>query len=348
MARTLVIAGILIAVGALLALLPVRVPHTISVPGKVYPAQEWTLLRDASGAMGAVLRDHARGTVESYSASQFVRGDAVRVNFAHALHPTAEVSVGDTIASIYSNETERQLSELTGDLASVLSTLEVYATGEKPAIVQQAEAQVERARELVRQQQAIVDRLRTLQANDHASLQELQIAETQLGVYESDLRIALATLEAARTGEKPEQLNLTRTEAEALRREISMLQDRLDMFTIRSPISGMAVRSFGPDTLLTVKSNVSYVVVMPVPWRRFAIVDKGQPVEVQLPRGDGSIRSTISQFADGVHQVNGQPVVMASALVADQTHSLIPGAIVSCSIETGRVSLLEFVRRALW
>src|SRR5690606_13156678 len=132
-----------------------------------------------------------------------------------------------------------------------------------------------------------------------------------------ELDIALAGLETARTGEKPQQIDLTRTEAEALQREIQMLQDRLGMYTITSPISGIAVRSFGPDTLLTVKDNVSYVVVMPVPWNRFEVVEPGQEVKVRLPRSGGTVTSTIAHFGDNVHTINGQAVVMATALVTD-------------------------------
>lgn len=347
MARTLVISGVVLLAAAALVLLPIRVPHSVSVSGRAYPAQEWTLLRDASGALGSVLRDNTRGTVESYSVNQFVRGDAVRVSFAPRIRPSVAIAQGDTIASIYSNETERQLSALTGDLATVLSTLDVYASGEKPSIVQQAEAQVERARERVRRQQAAVERLRVLRQNDHASAQELEFAEMELGVFRSELDIALAELETARTGEKPQQIELTRTEAEALRKEIQMLQDRLSMYTITAPISGIAVRSYGPDTLLTVKDNVSYVVVMPVPWNQFEAVEPEQTVEIRLPRSGGTVTSTIAHFGDTVHVVNGEAVVMATAFVTDRGASLIPGAFVSCSINTGSVSVLEYLRRVL-
>lgn len=347
MARTLLISAILVLAAVVLVVLPVQVPHSFNVPGKVLPAQEWTLLRDASGALGAVLRDHSRGTVESYSASQFVRGDAVRVTFDSRLVPAVSISAGDTIASIYSNETERQISQLSGQLDAMLSMLQFYSTGEKEAIIQEAQAQVNRARELVKQQQVTVDRLRILRSNNHASEQELHLAETQLGVYKSELEIALAELSVVQTGAKPEQLNLTRTEADALRAEIAKLQDRLNMYTLTSPISGMAVRSFGPDTLLTIKSNTEFVVVMPVPWSRYEIVERGQGVAVEMPKRGGRLESTISQFGDAVHTVNGQPVVMATAFVTDPSQSLIPGAIVSCSIETGKVSLLEYLRRVL-
>ena len=347
MARTLVITGVVVLVAALLLLLPVRIPHSISVAGRVYPAMEWTLLRDDSGALGSVLRDHLRGTVDSYSVSQFVRGDAVRVTFDPSLRPNAGVVTGDTIASIYSNETERQLSELNGSLAAALSMFDVFSTGEKESIVAEARARVARAREQVEKQELAVERLRALVANNHASAQELEFAEMQLGVYQSDMAIAQADLETAQTGAKPAQLELTRTEANALRQQIETLQDRLEMFTIRSPITGVAVRSFGPDTLLTIKDTTAFVVVMPVPWAQYEYVSPGQEVKVRMPGTSGASESTVRQFGDSVHLLNGAPVVMATAFVSDNAANLIPGAIVSCSINTGRISILQYLRRLI-
>ena len=61
-----------------------------------------------------------------------------------------------------------------------------------------------------------------------------------------------ADLDVVQTGAKPQQLDLTRAEAAALRDEIATLYDRLNLFTITAPIAGVVVRSFGSDTLLTV------------------------------------------------------------------------------------------------
>jgi hypothetical protein len=285
--------------------------------------------------------------VEAYSVSQFVRGDAIHVSFDSGLRPKSGVVAGDTIASIYSNETERQLSQLRGDLAAALSMLNVYSTGEKESIVMEARARVQRAQEQIDRQSLAVERLQSLVANKHASPQELEFAEMQLGVYRSDKAIAEADLQTALTGAKPEQIELTRTEAEALRREIQMLQDRLNMFTITSPISGIAVRSFGPDTLLTVKDTTAYVVVMPVPWSQYAYVSTGQDVAVTLPGARTTTSSTVRQFGDTVHIVNGEAVVMATAFLRGDSTNPIPGAIVPCSISTGKVSILEYVRRVL-
>ena len=59
-------------------------------------------------------------------------------------------------------------------------------------------------------------------------------------------------LVVVQTGAKPQQLDLMSTEAAALQNEIATLNDRLNRFTMTTPIPGTVVRSFGPDTLLQV------------------------------------------------------------------------------------------------
>ena len=346
MARTLLISAAVVLLAVTLVVLPVEVPYTVSVPGKVYPAKEWVLIRDVD-AVGAMLRDHVAGNVESYSINRFERGDAVRLRLRADLEPHTKVSTGDTIGTIYSNETERQLAALSGDLAAATSALKLYAAGEKEPVVREAQKRVERANAAVRQQEKEVERLRRLHERQHAAEQQLELAETQLELLSNDVQIAEAALEAAQTGAKQEQIDLTRTEAEALRSQIAKLQDRLDMYTIRSPIAGAAIRSFGSDTLLTVRDTTAYVVVMPVPFDSYAYVQEDQSVEISMPSSDQAVEGQIHYFGDEVHVLNGEQVLMTTAVVNQPAPSLIPGAMATCTIRTGKISLLEYLRRLI-
>ena len=156
--------AVIIAVVALVGVLflPISVPLRLVVPGKIMPAREWTLLRDQEGSIGALLRDHTQGTVQSYALNRFERGDVVRLTLHPAIRPRVYVEAGDTIASISSSETERQLAQLTGELSTVLASLEVYASGEKVSIVDKARTQLARAEEQARQHDSELARLREL------------------------------------------------------------------------------------------------------------------------------------------------------------------------------------------
>lgn len=346
--RSLVVIALLVVAVAALLFLPVQVPYNLSVPGKVMPAREWLLVRDQEGSIGALLRDNMLGSVQSYNVNRFERGDAVRFTLARALEPRTTVAAGDTVGSIYSNETERQLASLSGDLAETLSTLDLYTSGEKEAIIREADLRLQRAQEQLRQHEKELNRLRQLRERELISAQDLELAESQWELYQDDIEIAQAQLEAVRSGAKPQQVALARTRADALQKQIEKLNERIDLYTITTPISGLAVRSFGGDTLLTVRDTTSFVVAMPIPWRDAHLIEPGQEVVVQIRGRTMRAVGHIRQIGDSVHLLNGQQVLLATAFVTQAGAALMPGAITECTIPTGEVSLWEYVRRALF
>ena len=345
MIRFLSVLAILAAAAVVVLLLPFEVPYTISTVGKVIPAREWLLVRSDNGALGTLLRDNVRGTVASYDLHQFERGDAVQFELNPALKSSMILAVGDTIGRIYSNETRRRLAELSGRLAAANSTLSLHASGEKPAILAQARTQIERAEEQARLQRQEVQRLRQLYDRKLISASEIEAAQSLLQIFDADVEIARAGLEAVRTGAKPELLTLARTEAESHRMEIDVLTERLDMFTIRSPIAGVAVPSYGADTLLVLRDTSSFLVVMPLPWSEFRLLKKDQDVSIELPGLSGPLKGHVVSLGDTFHRLQGRQVLLVMALLEPSSAGTISGALAACSIATGRVSLFEYVKR---
>ncbi len=336
--------AILVAVIALVGVivLPISVPLTLVVPGKIVPAREWTLLRDQEGAIGALLRDHAQGTVQSYTFNRFERGDAVRLTVHPNIQPHTLVEAGDTLATLFSSETQRQLTQLTGQLAAVLASLDLFATGEKTAIVEEARTQLARSEELAAQNSKVLERLRALRERDLIAEQDLELSESQQRVLEADIAAARARLDVVQTGAKPQQLALTRTEAAALRDEIATLNDRVNLFTITAPLSGMVVRSFGPDTLLQVLDTSDHVVVMPVPWPEHQDLVREQAVTIDIVGTATQVQGRLQQLGDVVHVLQGQQVMLVTAAIDDVT-ALPPGAMAQCTIANGSVRLSAYL-----
>ncbi len=336
------ILAVVALVGVLL--LPISVPLSIVVPGKILPAREWTLIRDQEGSIGAILRDHALGAVQSYTFNRFERGDVVRLTLHPAIRPHAHVEVGDTLASIFSSETQQQLAELTGELSTILASLDLYATGEKASIVEEARTQLARAEERAHQNHRVLARLRTLREQALIAEQDLEVAESQQRVLEADIAAARARLDVVQTGAKQQQLDLTHTEAAALRDEIATLNDRMNLFTITAPISGMVVRSFGSDTLLQMIDMTEYVVVMPVPWLAHRDLVPDQEVDVEVFGASTPVKGHLQQLGDAIHLINGQQVMLVTASI-DDALDIPPGAMARCTIANGSVPLREYLRR---
>ena len=347
MIRFLSVLAILAAAAVVVLLLPLEVPYTISTVGKVIPAREWLLVRSDNGAIGTLLRDNLRGTVASYDLHQFERGDAVQFELDPGVKSRTMLAEGDTVGRIYSNETRRRLAELSGRLAAAKSTLSLHASGEKPAILAQAQKQIERAEEQARQQRQEVQRLRQLYDRKLISASQIEAAQSLLQIFDADVAIAQAELDALRTGAKPEQLALARTEAESHRMEIAVLTERLDMFTIRSPISGMAVSSYGADTLLILRDMSSFLVVMPLVWNEYRLLEADQAVSVELPGLPDRVKGRVLSLGDTFHRLHGRQVLLVTALLESSSAEAMSGALASCSIETGRISLFEYFKRKM-
>lgn len=334
----LVLAGVL--------LMPFEVTLDFDVPGKVLPQHEWTLVRNQEGAISSMLRNNTHGTVDRYAFNRFERGDAVRLQIRPSVVPHSKIEMGDTLASFLSAETDRQMAQLSGEFSAALASLDLFSTGEKPSTINEAEMQLEAAQERAAQNEKIILRLRVLRERDLISEQELEIAESQQRVLHTDVATAQARLDVVRTGAKPQQLALTRTEAAALEAEIAALNQRINLFTITSPIDGTVVRTYSSDTLLQVVDTSFLSVVMPIPWDAHSDLTIGQSVDIVFPGAKDVIQGEITQLGDSVHQLNGQQVFLVTASIQND-HNIPIGMLANCKIEQGRVLLREYVVQSI-
>jgi hypothetical protein len=279
--------------------------------------------------------------------NRFAGGDAARLTLESRLQAGSSVHEGDTLASIYSNEVARQYSELLGRLRVAMASLDLYATGEKPAIIEEERVRMLQAVELAAQHQLELNRLRQLRSQSLISEQEIELAESEQRVLEAGVEVARARFESVSSGAKPEQIDLTRAEVGSLQEEIDDIRERLRLSTITSPVSGRVARSFGADTLISVNDTTAFVVMMALPLHRFDLVEIGDTVHVQATGAPEDLIAVVSQLGDEVHVMNGHQVVLVDARIMDPPRRLLPGSSVTCRIVLGRVPILEFIRQNL-
>lgn len=337
--------GLIAALLAGILALPVQVPYSVSGDGIVLPAHEWLLVRDQDGSIGTLLRDNVLASVRSADMHRFERGDAVSFRIDPSIGLRSPVEAGDTILRIRSNETERRLAALAGQLAAAESAVSVYASGEKDAVVAGAQRNLDRFVEEAELARKEVDRLRRLSDSRLVSEQDLETAESRLSVLETEAAIARAELDAVQTGAKEEQLDLARSEADARRRELATVSERIELLTIRTPISGVAVRSFGADTLLTIRDTSAVVVAVPIPWKEAGILRRGQTARIDLQGVSLTLQGRIVGFDETVRRLRSEQVVVATILIDAPPRETIVGAIARCEIEADPVRLFEYARR---
>lgn len=345
MIRFVSMIAILAVVLAGVLALPIQVPYTVSTMGKVLPAAEWVLVRDEGGSIGTLLRDNLTGTVRRSDVHHFERGDAVRFELSPVMYSQAHVAEGDTVLHIRSNETHRQLAVLSGQVAAAQSAVALHASGEKDAVVEGAERKLARAVERARQQQKNLERLRALRERQLIAEQELEDAASQLDIFQAEADMARAELDVVRTGSKREELNLAETTVEARLQEMRMLSDRLSMQTILAPIAGVAVRSYGSDTLLTIRDTSAAVIVMPVTWDDLSTLKINQQVRILIDRSSNEVEGRVIEIGDTIQRLGREQIVMVTARIDRMPAPMVTGRIVRCRIETDPVRLFEYVRR---
>ncbi|MEL6614736.1 MAG: hypothetical protein AAFQ43_03310, partial [Bacteroidota bacterium] len=334
--------------------------------------QDWVLVRTASGAVTATLRDHRSGAVSTTFAAEPARGDAVQFDLGPVASREA-VEAGDVVGTVASGEAALRLSAVRGEIEQAEAELRRSGAGEKAEVVQTARQEVRRAEaEAARmdaeiaeaeasraQAEATATRQRQLVSDGLASDAVLEDAESALRVAEAGVETARARaraaqarvattqarVRAAQAGERPEDGAVVRARIDALEREARSLLRREEMGTLVSPISGRVGRVFSPDTLLLVSDTSAFHVLLPVRWSDRDRVRAGRTVRLQTASGEPEAR--VVDVREAAAPQAGQAYLVATAEVVSGADHLTPGLLVRAAIEAEPKTPLEHVRAAI-
>lgn len=250
---------------------------------------------------------------------------------------------GDTIATIYSSETEENLADLTGQLSTLRAALAVDSKGEKESIVREYELRLTQAQEAEANQRLILARQKSLLEKNLISQQDYDITANQESLMVVGIGIARAQLESARTGAKQEQINLLKTQIEALEKRLEAIHKREHAFSIVSPISGKICRQYSPDTLLVISDVSSYVALIPFKLREAAHLTPGMKVRVYADGSKNKINGRLILVDRDVYALSGEQACVATAIIEDNGADLTTGMFGNCIVKCKPVSIPEFI-----
>lgn len=336
----------LLTLGGLL-LLPIPLPSFVNTYAKITCAHEWVLVKGPDGQLSANLFNYSTGLSEGYRVSNFDRGSSVRFSLSSSVVAGRCVTKGDTIGSISSSETQERLIGLSGQLAAAQGLLAVTATGEKPAIVQDAQQRLSFAKRKIGEQRKILVRAKKLYTDGVISLGQYEVIENATRALGDEVALASAALDAAQTGAKPEQLTMVQANIAALENEISAIKSRAAGYTITAPLSGRISRKLSPDTLLTISDTTRYVALILVKWSDFGRVAATSNARVTLRGLSRAVHGTVIALDREVGVVHGQRVVIATALLDKPPQDLIPGLTAKCDIACRPISVFALVKQFL-
>lgn len=341
--RVFVILGIFIGV---ILVLPVKIPFTISTHGQIFHGKEWIVSKDESGRISAVLYDRIDGRTENYRLYQFDRQDAVRFELNNSVIPGNYIQAGDTVGIIYSTQLSREYVALVGDLEVTRASLDLHGSGEKEAVVEEARNRLAYAKQQLRGHTILLERQRELYKRNLISDEELDIAVQQKRLYEIDIQIAEAQLQAALSGAKDEQIEFLNTRIATLEEEISSFERIIEEYTYLSPIDGIVYHTFSHDTLALIGNTETYIAVIPVPFQYRQYIANDQKVKLRIPGNNIAARyGKVHSIGNTVRLINGGQFFMISALVENLDDEYLPGILASASVQTESVTIREYLLR---
>lgn len=345
--KPLIILVVIAVLILLLFILPFKFEYKIHSQGKVLPVKEWTIYKGTDARVTTVLTDHQTGISGSYSVAQFDRGDIVRFTFAPTVQAGVFINEGDTIASVYSNETDRQIINLKGQVALTRASLSVNLSGEKESLKRQEKERLGYAVKQAEEHRKILNRLESLFERGLVSREEYEIARGTAELNDINVAISRATLESVETGAKPELVKFFNSQVNALEKELSVLEKRFNGLTLVSPISGTVDRQMNNDTLLVLNDTSDFVIIIPVNILEKKYISLPLKVDVFLNNKNQNIQAELVSIDNKVRILNGAQVVIGSTRLNGSIKTLLPGMMVDCYLKLGSYSALEYLQ-ILW
>jgi hypothetical protein len=339
----LIISGCAVLLGVF-SLSPIRVSRSITVPGKILCAREWLIRWDANGAIVTTLVDRAVGSVRNTTITEFSRGDFVQMEMDRRIVSGTAVGCGDTIVRIHSNEIDRQVATLRGEVANAEASLVAISTGEKEPVVQGARQQLEQAKREVESLKAILARQKLLFERGLIAQQEYEIAERRAAVSDIGVSIATEHLRAVSTGAKREQGELILARIRTFRDELDVLERRRRECALSAPLSGIVMCAGFKDTLLLVADTSEYVVLMPVPLREQLNISPHQRISLRGREAGDLPSAIVTNVVSPVQIFGGQEVFIVTGQCEKSGRALVHGTLALCAIESANCSLLDYAK----
>jgi len=321
---------------------PMRFQFPVNTYATITPAQKWLLVKGTNGQLIARTFNYQTGMSDGYRVANFTTGSSISFTVDPSLTLGRHVAVGDTVGWISSSEMQERLVVLSGQLAAAQHVLAVSATGQKDAVVGEAEQRLRAAQRQRDEYQTTVTRTQALFDRKLIAAGDYENVQSNAHKLEDDVSIASAALEAARTGAKPEQLALAESNIAALKNEISAINSRAATFTLRAPIAGVVTPTPSGDTLLTIGSTSEFVAMVPIPFSDYPRVAAERRPLLNIPGYSRPVRGRVVAIHHEIEVLFGHRVVLATAVLDSPPDDLLPGSIVRCSVECGPLTMREY------
>jgi hypothetical protein len=330
--------------------MPIEIPIDIQTKALIKPVREWELMRNSAGNITAVLRNHRKGTIESYSYSEFDRGDAVKFELNSRLFDEMIIKKGDTIGYFYSNEVELRLLQQEGSLQVLKAELDFHKAGQKPEDIEMARRELQLAERELHTQQILTSRSEKLVKDSVISQQQYDLDLNALKVREMTRSIAEAKLNSLEAGDKPEQINLIIRKINVIQDQIQQLKQRLHYFVVTSPIDGKIafIRNFMPhESIIRIFADDFTIGIAPVLVQDMEYINTQSEVVLADHQDGDTFGGKIVNFNDAVEFLEGYQVRYILIELDSVPELVLPGSMQVIKIKGRKLNPREYFLKAI-
>jgi hypothetical protein len=335
----------------LLRFVPFKVHYTIYATGKVFSLSEWTLGRTTDGRIISTLKNNEFDQISNYGGREFLRGDLFDFTVDPLFSEKNYIQKGDLIARLYSNEIGYQLTKLEADLAVEEANYNVFATGEKPEVIKEAEENKKLAIEKYDIQKKLFDRKLKLYRDSLISRQDYEMAQNGLEVCKIGVELSQAQLLKLNSGDKKQQLEYVQSKIAALQTQISLLKKRMEQFEVRAPFGGMLQHKKGALSTVDVIANIldtsTYVIITPVQYKEIPYMQVGCPTEFQMFHTNNFMTGKVTRVDNVIQVVGGRQSVYVTSRIDKKLNGVLPGLLTQTSIDCGEITLWDYFKRVM-
>ena len=337
---SLILLSVFIPAAILALFLPVR--YQISGTGKLYPIQEWTLVKDTEGGLISTVHHHQKGIITQLASYRFERGDIARFQLdTNRIGPY--IQIRDTLGKISSFQLERKLNKLNYDLEVEKAKLIDIRTGQKAPVRQEARQRLIFAREQLKLAEINYQRQKELFDSGAIAEQILNEVENQYRLAQIQVSIAESSLAAAEIGEKPELIRVALAKIENIEQELAFLRTKQSGYHIVAPISGRFSESITPEQVFAMDDTSNWVIVIPVEVGQMQYVEPGS----KITTGRDGLSAVVMDIPNRIEVLDGRQVVLIKAKsIGEQSH-MRKGMLFSCKIEAGEIAAWKYLQRKM-
>lgn len=341
---------ILLLIGLLaiiIIFLPIKMHYSFQATSLVYPAKEWYLKKATDDSFVSELHDFELDAISHMISYKFERGDISELHLDTGLVTDDFVQKGDTIAYIQSYFIENEIVKLRNLCEVEKASILVSNTGAKPESIEEAKQEYEFAKLKLNLEEKNYQRKLKLFQDSIISDADFEIVENAYLLAGVNVQIAESELLALQTGKKTEEINLIYQKIDSYNNQISNLENLLNQYNIRPPISGILSFSTSNTEIVTVSDTGRYILKIPVKVNNIQYLTSISGIRFSVPGYENEIDASFAGFDKNVNMAANEQMLIAKAVINMKLKKVYPGMAVQCEVICDKITIFEFLKRGI-